>query len=251
MGAIIGILCIIVLLGKYALLNSLSYVINKKWCIHINYKICKKVPRQVFACLKFYSNFNFEPDYSIMKDLPEQFLIVCNHQSLFDIVALFGYFYGKHQLRFIAKDMLGGHVPLVSVMLKTDGHCVINRTGSPFKMMKELDSFSDRVKKHKWIPVIFPEGTRSKDGELGTFHAAGFRRLTNSLSISVVVFALDGGWKVRNIRQIIKNLHNGSYKLKGLKVYPAPENKEQQLNILNEAKFIINAQLQNWRKATG
>lgn len=250
MGALLAIICSSVVLLRYAILNSISYVIHKEWCLYINKKICLNAPRLIFACLKLYANFEFEPDYSIKKKLPEHFFVVCNHQSLLDIVVFFAYFHDMPGIpvRFISKKALGGHVPLVSVMLKTDGHCIIDRKGGPTQMMHTLDEFSDRVLQNKWIAVLFPEGTRSKTGELGVFHAAGFRRLSNNLKLPVVAFALDGGWNISNLRKIFANLRSGSYKLKGLHVYPAPENKEAQLAILDDAKARIEQQLAEWRR---
>ena len=114
--------------------------------------------------------------------------------------------------------------------------------------MKELDKFGKRVVERKQIPVLFPEGTRSKDGSLGQFYAAGFRRLTGVAHLPVAVCALEGGWKINNLKNIFTNLSNGSYHVKVLKVYPAPETKEDQVKILEEAKVMIQEQLDIWRK---
>ena len=246
MGALIGILCAVVILGRYSLLNSFLYVVHRKSCLKINRAICTQGPRLVFACLKLYAHFKFEPDYSCVNDLPDQFLIICNHQSLLDIVVFYGYKKGW-PVRFVAKNALGGHVPLVSVMLKTDQHCIIDKNAGASQMMQTLDAFSDRIIKNNWIPLIFPEGTRSKDGKIGRFHAAGFRRLTEKVQLPVVAFALDGGWNIRNLSKIIKNLHDGSYKIKALKVYDAPKTKQDQLAILEDAHKRISEQLVQWR----
>ena len=250
MGVILGLACCLVVILKYAIANSIAYVIHKPWSTRITEHISVNAPREIFACLKMYANFRFEPDFSIVKDLPEHFLVICNHQSLLDIVVFFAYFryMPGMPVRFISKKTLGGHVPLVSVMLKAGGHCIINREGGPTQMMKTLDTFSERVSKNKWIVVLFPEGTRTKTGNVGTFHAAGFRRLINNLKLPVAAFALDGGWQIRDLRKIISNLHSGSYKLKGLKVYPFPENKEEQIAVLDDAKACIENQLVEWRK---
>ena len=55
------------------------------------------------------------------------------------------------------------------------------------------------VVKNNFIPVIFPEGSRSKDGNLKTFHAAGFRRFLNAAPMPVAVCAVDGGWKISSL----------------------------------------------------
>ena len=69
-----------------------------------------------------------------------------------------------------------------------------------------------------WIPVIFPEGTRSKDGSVGTFHAAGFRRFVDRCPLPVGVFAIDGGWRISKLGDMRKTLRGGRYRIKLLKV---------------------------------
>lgn len=247
MGTFIAIFCLIHILAGCALLNSFFYVVNKKWCRRINSIIYRKVPRKMFACLKCYAHFEFKPDYTLAPSFPEQFMIIGNHQSLFDIVVFYLYF-PQANIRFVAKNALGGHVPLVSAMLKADGHCLINQNGGPAHMMKTIDAFGKRCIENKWSPVIFPEGTRSKTGKVGTFHAAGFRRLAGNVKLPVIVFALDGGWQIRDILKIIKNLKSGAYYLKPLKLYPAPETKAEQVAILDEGKALIDRQLTEWRR---
>ena len=95
--------------------------------------------------------------------------------------------------------------------------------------------------------MIFPEGTRSKDGNLGTFYSAGFRRLEETVNLPIAVCALDGGWKISKLDEIMRNLYRGSYRVKVLKIYPAPKNKEEEKVMLDEAHDLIQKQLDEWR----
>lgn len=243
----ITISSLLVALSWVSVLNILAYPVSKKICIKISDYIVKVCAPRVFKILDCYKNFKFKGDNDSKKILPEQFIIIANHQSLIDI-PLFMNFMPEKDLRFVAKDSLGRHVPLVSEMLRAHEHCIIPRKGSPSVAMKELDKFGKRVVERKQIPVLFPEGTRSKDGSLGQFYAAGFRRLTGVAHLPVAVCALEGGWKINNLKNIFTNLSNGSYHVKVLKVYPAPETKEDQVKILEEAKVMIQEQLNIWRK---
>jgi len=243
----ITISCLLVALSWVSTLNIIVYPISKKLCIKISDYIVKKCAPRVFAILDCYKHFKFIGDMESKKQLPEQFIIISNHQSLIDI-PLFMVFMPEKDLRFVAKDALGRHVPLVSEMLRAHEHCIIPRKGSPSVAMKEIEKFGERVVKRNQIPVLFPEGTRSKDGSLGSFYAAGFRKLTGSAHLPVAVCALEGGWKINNLKNIFTNLSNGAYHVKVLKVYPAPETKEEQVAILDEAKILIQNQLDEWRK---
>ena len=125
---------------------------------------------------------------------------------------------------------------------------MIPRRGSPAVAMKALSSFGESVKKDvDVLPLIFPEGTRSKDGQLGKFYSAGFRMLSQTVRLPVVVCALDGGWKLSNLTRIVSSLRTGSYKVKVLKVYEAPKDKEDEKLILEESYGLIEKQLSEWR----
>lgn len=243
----ITIACLLGALGWISILNIFAYPVSKKWSIKISDYIVHVSAPRVFSILACYKNFRFKGDRESKKILPQQFIILSNHQSLIDIPLYMKYLPNK-DLRFVAKDELSRHVPLVSEMLRAHEHCMIPRKGSPSIAMRTLDNFGKRVIERNQIPVLFPEGTRSKDGSLGTFYAAGFRRLSDATNLPVAVCALEGGWKINNLKNIFTNLDNGSYHVKVLKVYPAPHGKEEQVAILNEAKVLIQNQLDQWRK---
>lgn len=248
MKAILAVLCCLTMLSWRAVLIGVCYSVYRKACDWVNSEvIVKQAPRLVFAVLKQYVNFKFKGDYTLINELPEQYLVISNHQSILDIVVHMRYYNGP-RLRFIAKKELVNHVPLVSPMLKSGKHCLVRRTGSPMQAMKAVDIFAEHVKKNNLIPVIFPEGSRSKTGKLGPFYAAGFRRLLNSTPMPVAVCALEGGWEISSLRRITQNLKNGSYRIKLLKIYDAPKNKEEQLTILEEGKALIQRQLDEWRR---
>ncbi len=229
-----------------SILNILVYPISKRACLAISHYIRTVCAHRVFVIFKTYKHFSFVGYNDNLEKLPEQFIIIANHQSLVDI-ALFMNFLRDKELRFVAKDNLSRHVPLVSEMLRAEEHCMIPRHGKPSVAMGTIDAFGKRVMERKQIPIIFPEGTRSKDGSLGTFYTAGFRRLSESAPLPVAVCALDGGYKINNLKTIFKNLHNGFYRVKVLAVFPPPKNKEEQVALLEKGKALIQAQLDAWR----
>ncbi|ULQ59849.1 1-acyl-sn-glycerol-3-phosphate acyltransferase [Brucepastera parasyntrophica] len=244
---LITLLCLFVSMGWIALVNRFAYGISTKLSQKVNRIITTTYASRIFSIFSAYMNFHFAGEKDHVDELPEQYLIMSNHQSLLDI-PLFMRFLDGPRLRFVAKAELGRNVPLVSVMLKSDRHGLIDRTGSPSKTMKAMDLFAERVKENNWIPVIFPEGTRSQDGSLGTFHAAGFRRFLTVAPMPVAVCALDGGWRISTLKGFAKNLHGGFYRVKIVKIYPAPTNKAEQIHILEEGKALIQKQLDAWRK---
>lgn len=226
--------------------NRLAYVFHRPWNLRVNTWIMVRQSRMIFAVFAAYMDFRFVGDSKALSALPDQYIALSNHQSLFDI-PLFNRYIPNGRLRFVAKAELGRNIPVVSLMLRTGGHCLISRTGSGSSAMRELDRFADRVMQNDWIPVIFPEGTRSKDGSVGAFHAAGFRRFVDRCPLPVGVFAIDGGWRISKLGDMRKTLRGGRYRIKLLKVYDAPQGKAEQVKILEEGKVLIAEQLERWR----
>jgi 1-acyl-sn-glycerol-3-phosphate acyltransferase len=179
--------------------------------------------------------------------LPPQFLVVSNHQSILDIPLYMSYFRGE-PLRFVAKAELGRHVPAVAELLRSEEHCLIPRENNMRLAMRRLDKFARQVAERKQIPVIFPEGHRSRDGGLRRFSSAGVRRILDVSPMPVVLCALDGGYRIGTILDIFRNMKHGAYRVKVLKIYPAPQNKQDQLHILDESRVLIQNQLDKWRR---
>jgi len=238
--------CLSVNLLISAIINRIAYTISSNLSMRYNRYLTTTLASRVFSLSAAYLNFKVKAERHLVDRLPDQYLIMSNHQSLMDI-PLYMRFLDGPRLKFVAKAELGKGIPLISLVLRRNGHCLVKRTGSPTQAMQALDRFALEVKKNNWIPVIFPEGTRSIDGSLGTFHAAGFRRFLDRAPMPVAVCAIDGGWRVGTLDDIRQNMRSGSYRVKVLKIYPAPESKAEQVAILEEGKVLIEAQLAAWR----
>lgn len=252
MCGILSIVVSIAVLAPLAVANTLCYALYRPGCRWVNHAVSTWGARTIFAVLHTYGRLKFYSDYTHAEHLPTQYLVVSNHQSVLDTPALMRYFgyIDAPRLRFVAKRELARFVPLVSTMLKSGRHCLVDRHQSGAQAMQALETFTHHVMRERWLPVIFPEGTRSRNGALRIFHAAGFRALTARLPLPVVVCALDGGWNLRPLLKIGQKLKGSSYRVKVLGVYPAPHNKDEQLSLLREAKALIQAQLDVWRSET-
>lgn len=247
----LSVITMILVLGAIAFptfMLSLSYPFSRKLALFWSNYITTHTDRLVFAIMRYYRGFRFLGGKDNISELPDQFLVLSNHQSLMDIVVYLVYF-GKmgKEVRFVAKDDLK-KVPMVGKMLHSQGHCMIPRKGGASIAMKHLEQFGCRVMEKNQIPVIFPEGTRSKDGKLKEFYSAGFRRILQYTHIPVAVCALDGGWKLSKLGDLFRNLKKGAYRVKVLKVYDAPASKDEEKMILEEAHSLIESQLDKWRK---
>lgn len=89
-----------------------------------------------------------------------------NHQSHFDIPALLGYLPGNN--RFAAKKEMFNE-PILGAVLRTMGMIPIDRD-NPLEAIDQLN----RLKDAQYSTIIFPEGTRSRDGNLLPFKKGPF-----------------------------------------------------------------------------
>lgn len=243
---IITICACVVLLAVPSIANIICYPFSKKACVKISDYIVNGCAPSLFRILHVYKNFKLDYSTENFDKLPDQFIVISNHQSLFDIPIFMTFFKGR-DIRFVAKDTLARHVPLVSEMLRSHEHCMIPRKGGARTAMRYIEKFSKRALERKQIPVIFPEGTRSKDGKLGTFYSAGFRMIAEATKLPVVVCCLDNGYKVNDLRHIMENISHIQYRAKIVKIYDAPKTKEDQVKILDESRSLMQAQLDAWR----
>lgn len=240
-------MCLVGMILPVSLANIIAYPISKKLSVKISDYIVSTMAPRLFKVLDCYSHYKSWKYMETKKNLPEQFLLISNHQSLFDI-PLFMCFFKEKAVRFVAKDTLGRHIPLVSEMLRAHEHCLVPRKAKPMEAMRYMGDFGKRCVERKQIPILFPEGSRTKDGNVGKFYSAGFRKLTEATGLPVVVCALDGGYKLRDIRKIMTNLKHGCCRVAALKVYDCPKTKEECNEILEESRVLIQKQVEEWRK---
>lgn len=102
-------------------------------------------------------------------DRKKTYVIVSNHQSMADILAIFNTFL---HFKWIAKKSLF-KAPFLGWNMTFNGYIPIDR-GNPESRDQCLQMCHDWLKKGSSI-LFFPEGTRSKDGQLREFKPGAFR----------------------------------------------------------------------------
>jgi len=102
-------------------------------------------------------------------DPRKSYILVSNHQSFFDIFSLLGYL--PLQFRWIAKAELF-RIPLLGWAMSRTGYIRIER-GSPKKAYRSMIAAAEKVRNGVSV-LIFPEGTRSPDGNLQPFKKGVF-----------------------------------------------------------------------------
>ena len=120
----------------------------------------------------------------------QSYVFVANHQSMFDVWLVYGW------LPVIFKWLMKAElrkVPFVGTGCKAAGHIFIDRrsTKAAMESLKEVE----KQLVNGVCTVIFPEGTRSLNGEVGRFKRGAFQRAWD-LGLAIIPLSLDGCYEV-------------------------------------------------------
>lgn len=128
------------------------------WTAH---RIARRWARAILAVtgVRLTVRGTLPPDASVV--------IASNHQSFYDIPILFWTI--PTQVRIIAKASLG-RVPFIGWHLRRAGHLLVDRDHPGASIVKKMH----RLISEGASLVIFPEGTRSRDGVVGRFKPGVF-----------------------------------------------------------------------------
>lgn len=118
-------------------------------------------------------------------DPQKPYVYVSNHQSFSDINVLYGIY---RPFKWISKQELFS-VPILGWNLKLN-ECVPLKRGDRKSIKEMMQACSQRLQAGASL-MIFPEGTRSEDGEIHEFREGAFR-LSIDNKIPIVPVVLDG-----------------------------------------------------------
>ena len=138
------------------------------------------------------TRISFKYESKIPKNFP--LIFVSNHQSTYDVSPIIWNLREFHP-KFVSKKELGKGIPSISYNLKKGGSVLIDRNGEK-GVLDQIKKFGENIEKNKWSAVIFPEGTRSKDGNIKKFHHGGLNTLIHSIpSAYIIPLSINNSWK--------------------------------------------------------
>ena len=130
-------------------------------------------------------------------DPSKAYVMVLNHQSMVDIISIYNL---PLVFKWVSKKEVY-RIPLVGRLLWMHGDIVINRASAKEAMQLVHTKGMEWLKKGATVS-IFPEGTRSKDGEIHNFKAGAFI-LAKDAGVPILPVVLDGtstlvrkGWMI-------------------------------------------------------
>ncbi len=172
--------------------GNLSYNITKTWA-----KFVLAVSR-IKVTVK--GSDNIRPDRS--------YIYMSNHQSNFDIPVALAYL--PFKFRWVAKAELF-KIPIFGNAMHRVGHINIDRSNrrAAFKSLKK----AARNIQEGVSVLIYPEGTRSKDGNIGPFKNGGFVLAVES-GAPIVPVIIHGTWPIMSKDKIIIKPGNVTIEIK-------------------------------------
>lgn len=123
-------------------------------------------------------------------DPKRPYIVMANHASMVDIWAVF--LAVPVPFRFIAKKQLGA-IPLFGWAMRAGRFIFIDRQNAA-SARRSIEEAARRIKSGQSV-VIFPEGTRTRDGRLNPFKKGGFHLALDS-GAEIVPVAIHGSHAV-------------------------------------------------------
>ena len=139
------------------------------------------------------TRFTFDNPYDIPTN--RSCIFVANHQGMYDIPPIIWYL-RKHHPKFISKKELEKGLPGISFNLRHGGSALIDRK-NPKQAVQEIIRFSEYLNATKRSAVIFPEGTRSRNGKPKEFAKTGMQILFKKMPDALIVpITINNSWKL-------------------------------------------------------
>lgn len=124
------------------------------------------------------------PQITGAEKLPESpYLLVCNHRAGFDPLMILRYLKGQN-IAFVSKPS-NMAIPMIGDIAYAAGFLPIDRENDR-EALKTILAAAGYLKKGLCSMAIFPEGTRSRSGEMLPFHAGSFK-IAQRAKVPVVV----------------------------------------------------------------
>lgn len=138
-------------------------------------------------CLLFVSGVRVRAEGLDKIDLTKPYVIAANHASYMDTPVILTYI--RLQFRFMAKEELF-KIPLLGTHLKTAGHVSVPRN-DPRAAVRTMNEAAVNIREKGISMLIFPEGGRTRTGELQDFKE-GVASIAIKAGVPIVPVGLTG-----------------------------------------------------------
>lgn len=140
-----------------------------------------------FTCAIFLMKVKVEGRENI--DPKQSYVFVANHQGAYDIWAIYGYL--NHNFKWLMKKELE-NIFMVGKACKKAGHIMVD--DSSIAGIRDTIAESEQTLRGGMSLVIFPEGSRTWDGNMTEFKRGAFM-LAAEFKLPVVPITIDGSFR--------------------------------------------------------
>lgn len=135
----------------------------------------------------------------------EGVLVLMNHQSVLDIPLVVASLEWAYP-RIVTRRRYVRWIPLVSHMVRLYQYPVVDPRANRETSRRMAESIAEAARTSDVPIAIFPEGTRTKDGEIGNFKKTGLRMILGSRPWTVYVLVADGFWERAKAKHFVRGL---------------------------------------------
>ena len=213
----------ILITGITAILSLISIIFNPNG--NLSFRITKLWSKSILLFCRV--KIETQGIENISKDRIQIF--ASNHVSMFDIIALTSIIPVK--FGWIAKKELF-KIPIMGWHMKANNYISVDRSNTR-DAVKSLSEAAEQVKNGKRV-VIFPEGTRSEDGELQPFKK-GLFHICAKTGVPVLPIYIEGTHNILKMHSL--HIHPGKVKIIiGSEIHTTGHSRENIKTLMNDLK---------------
>jgi len=133
-------------------------------------------------------------------------LILMNHQSLLDIPMVIASVDGPF-LRIVTRQRYSKWIPIISHTIRTLEYPVVNPGAKAGTTRRYLERLGQVARTSDAPLVLFPEGTRTRNGKIARFQTSGLERILGARDWKVYVLVSDGYWRHAKLSHFVGGMH--------------------------------------------
>lgn len=157
---------------------------------------------------------------------PGSFVVIMNHQSLIDIPIAYS-LVGPPQPVIPTRRLYARGIPGISLLIRLGRLPLVGQTTRSRRQdVLAIARAADAVARGELSMVIFPEGHRTRDGEIGPFMSAGLRSILARAQRPVYLLVVDGFSRARTTTEALLNFADISATVRVAGPFPPPKEAE-------------------------
>lgn len=172
-------------------------------------------------------------------------LVLMNHQSLLDIPLVVKALDGPYP-RIVTRARYARGKPLISHMVRLYQYPTVEPGAT---VRGQVERLRQAGAESEAPMVIYPEGTRTRDGRIGRFRAAGLLALLQARRWEVWVLVSDGVWKAARLADFLAHASEIEATLarEGPFESPDPDDREAVLAFIDEMRETMQGTMRRLR----